>query len=191
MDVGSPICSVVPSVDARVYEVLAGTTAPLSMRAVARRAGASVGAVQAVCRRLIAAGIVAEAPGGVVLNHEHIAAGPIIALARLRSTLVERMRSWVDDLDIAPQLVGLFGSTARGDGDASSDIDVVVVWEREGQSIGGELSGAVGRWTGNDVHVLEITLADVGRLRDAGESLLTTINEDLVVVSGESRAVAA
>lgn len=71
----------------------------------------------------------------------------------------------------------------------SSDIDVVVVWECEGQPIGGEFAAAVGRWTGNNIHVLEITRADVGRLHSASESLLTTINEDLVVVSGDRQAV--
>jgi hypothetical protein len=64
----------------------------------------------------------------VVLNRGHIFAEPLYALVRARGQLIKRLSEelarW-DELAAA----WLFGSAARGDGDRSSDIDLLLVAE--------------------------------------------------------------
>lgn len=59
MDLGHPLRAVVPSLDASVLEVLAGTTRPLSGREVAKLAGkGSPSGVRLVLQRLVKHGLV-------------------------------------------------------------------------------------------------------------------------------------
>jgi predicted nucleotidyltransferase len=61
------------------------------------------------------------------LNHDHIAAGIAVALAGLRSELWKRLREELRNWHPKPLYASVFGSAARGDGDESSDIDVLLV----------------------------------------------------------------
>ena len=119
----------------------------------------SVDGVRKVLLRLTEQGIVAAEPAGRAylyrLNRDHLAAGPIEALARLREALVERLRaelaSWA-----APATYGaLFGSAVRADMRLDSDLDLLLVrpdhahspvWSDQVTA----LSLAATRWTGND-----------------------------------------
>ncbi|HEY4810856.1 MAG TPA: nucleotidyltransferase domain-containing protein, partial [Solirubrobacteraceae bacterium] len=61
------------------------------------------------------------------LNREHLAAPAVLALAGLRGALFNRIERELKTWQIAPVHVSLFGSTARGDGDTHSDIDLFIV----------------------------------------------------------------
>ena len=74
-------------------------------------------------------GVVRAVPGRYVLDRDHIAAPAIELLASLHGELISRIRKTLERWPIAPQLVGLFGSAARRDGDADSDIDVLVSFD--------------------------------------------------------------
>jgi hypothetical protein len=88
VNVSLPLRSVVPTVDAPVLAVLAGTTRPLTGRRIARLAKASHGAVNAVLARLTRAGIVdAEQHGHATLyvaNRDNLAWPGVQILADLR-----------------------------------------------------------------------------------------------------------
>ncbi|MHB8188144.1 MAG: nucleotidyltransferase domain-containing protein [Dermatophilaceae bacterium] len=58
-------------------------------------------------------------------NRDHLAAGPVVELAQLASTLVERLKGLIRSWQVQPQHAYLFGSAARQDGDASSDVDIL------------------------------------------------------------------
>lgn len=61
------------------------------------------------------------------LNREHLAAAAIDELATLRSRLLAAMRDHLASWRPAPWAAWLFGSTARSDGSAESDLDVLIV----------------------------------------------------------------
>ncbi len=132
MDISQPIRAVIPTLDGPVLVVLAGTRRPLTTLEIHRlaRVGSSQG-VRRALERLASQGVVRGDHRGnaiyYVANRDHVAWPAIEILARLRATLrerlVEEMRRW----EIQPIHGSLFGSAARGDGDATSDIDILLV----------------------------------------------------------------
>jgi len=171
MHVAHPIRGVIPSLDGPVIEVLAGTTRTLTGREVHRLAGVgSVRGVRLVLARLVAQGLViAEERGGAILyvgNRDHLAWSALESLAHVRSTLLDRIAADVAAWPIAPAHVSLFGSAARGDGDAASDIDLLIVhpervgtldrWDEQVD----RLREGVHAWTGNRCQAV-----DIGRTR--------------------------
>lgn len=191
MDVSSPISSVIPSLDGPVLGALAGTTTPLNLTQVHRlaRRGSLTG-VRRVLVRMSAVGIVAEVPGGYVLNRDHVASSAIESLARLWGGCVDRIRATVAEWPEEPALVGIFGSAARRDGDEFSDVDILVVSnDADADHRSADLADAVERWTGNAAHVVTVTPADLRRMRRAREPVLDEWDRDLVVVAGSAAAL--
>ncbi|MGH3951279.1 MAG: nucleotidyltransferase domain-containing protein [Pseudonocardiaceae bacterium] len=186
MDVSKPISSVIPSLDGPVLGALAGTTMPLNLTEVHRLAGeGSLSGVRRVLVRLVGTGLVNEVPGGYVLNRDHVAAPVAEALTRLWGECIDRIRSAIRAWPESPRLVGVYGSAARRDGDEDSDIDLLVVCDHVGVAErGADLADAVQRWTGNPVHVVMLTSADLRRIRRARERVLEEWDRDLVVIEG-------
>lgn len=186
-----PIKTVVPSLDGPVLAALAGTTAPMELATVHARAGrGSKSGVRSVLLRLVDEGIVLAVPGGYLLNRDHLAAPAVDLLATLHGELIRRMRGAVEAWSTRPRLVGMFGSAARRDGDARSDIDVLVISEDPDLDVRvDELAEQIRRWTGNRAQVIGATPAEIARLRRAKEPILAEWARDLVVVAGERAAI--
>lgn len=195
MDVSHPIRSLVPTLDGPVLEVLATTTRRLSGREVHRLAGTgSVRGIQLVLARLVAQGLVdAEEHTGAILyaaNRAHLAWPAVEHLAGLRSELFARIRDAAAGWPLQPLHVSVFGSAARRDGDASSDIDLLVVapddvpdrdaWQDQVDG----LRDDVRDWTGNRCQVMVV---DPPRLADhvaAGDPLVDGWLTDGVLLAG-------
>lgn len=192
-DVSMPITTVVPSLDGPVLNALAATASPLGLAAVHARAGrGSKSGVRSVLLRMVNEGLVLEVPGGYVLNRAHIAAPAVEMLAGLHGELIGRIRAAVEEWTTTPELVGMFGSTARRDGDTSSDIDVLVV--SDGPDLDDCVDGLVEqicRWTGNTAQVIGRTPKQIARLRRAKEPILAEWARDLIVIIGERNALGA
>lgn len=187
MDVSMPITTVVPSLDGPVLAALAGTTTPMKLASVHTRAGrGSKSGVRSVLLRMVDEGLVLEVPGGYVLNRDHLAAPAVELLAALHGELTSRIRGAVEEWPMPPALVGMFGSAARRDGDASSDIDVLVVSEDPDlHDRVDELADQIRRWTGNWAQIIGRTPKEITRLRRAKEPILAEWAQDLVVIAGE------
>lgn len=197
MDVSHPIRGIIPTLDAPVIEVLAGTTRGLSGREVHRLAGAgSVRGIQLVLARLAAQGLVRadEHPNATLYaaNRAHLAWPALEALVGLRGHLLTRLRETIAGWEIAPVHVSLFGSASRRDGGPDSDIDLLII-RPGGVAQGGEawlaqvdaLRDQVAAWTGNRCQAFEI---DPGRLSEhvaAGDPLVDGWLRDGVLLSGE------
>src|SRR4051794_26349472 len=133
MDVARPYAAVTGSgLEGEVLAVLAGTTRPLTGRQIARlaRNGSDRG-LRLALNRLAGQGLVdtMEARPAILysLNREHIAAPVALTLAELRGELFARIRGTIEQWELAPVHASVFGPAARGDGDAASDIDLLVV----------------------------------------------------------------
>jgi predicted nucleotidyltransferase len=198
MDVARPYAAVASGVEGEALMVLAGTTAPLTGRQIARlvRRGTSP-SVSAALERLTAQGIVHRQPAGRAylhtLNRDHIAAPAVVLLADLRSELLRRLRDAFERWDPAPMHASMFGSAARADGDAESDVDLLVVrplgideedsrWRAQFDA----LNDAVYAWTGNHAGVIELDEAEVERLRRDPPAIVGDLRADGIDLAGVS-----
>jgi len=86
------------------------------------------------------------------LNREHVAAKVVIAMSELRTDLWERTVRELEKWRVRPLYACVFGSAARGGGDAFSDIDLLLVRPStpteliEAQKSKSTM-GAMGMWT--------------------------------------------
>lgn len=179
--------SITGGLEGVALEVLAGTTGVLSLGDVHRLAGtASKSGIRKALMRLVANGVVDFVPGGYTLNREHLACDAVLQLAGLRGKLFDRIRdelgSWESDIVLA----GVFGSVARGEGDESSDIDLLIVGTGVSADSVGALSGRVFRWTGNECHVVVLTPAELKASKRANEQIVEFWRQDLVVLFGDA-----
>lgn len=196
MNVARPYSAVVPTVDGDVLFVLAGTTRPLTGRQIAAAAHrGSPRAVAAVLDRLVGQGLVLREEAGRAylhrLNREHVAAEAVQLLAELRTELLRRLREALAEWAIQPVSAALFGSTARGDGDAASDIDLLVVRtdavEVEDEQWRAQLEGLAERvlaWTGNHAAIVELAEAELPRLLGEEPPVVQDLRRDGVDLFG-------
>ena len=196
MDVSNGLSVVTPTLDAWVLRALVQTTRPLSGRQIARLVEhGSLGGVQKALARLVEQGIVlADAHPAATLftfNRDHLAARPVIELAKLASTLVERLEVFIRSWEVQPQHAYLFGSAARQDGDASSDVDILLVhaqgsqeqvnaWTQQVDDLGAKIR----LWTGNDAGILDISAVDLERMQVNGEAILDSWQREGIFLAG-------
>ncbi len=132
MDMRDPTRSITPTLDGPVLAVLASSGRPLTVGEVAAQTvrGSEIG-VRKCLARLVAQGLVRSTEMGRnrvhELNREHVAAPIATAMADLRLELWRRMRKEIDGWKPQPLCACIFGSAARGDGDADSDVDLLLV----------------------------------------------------------------
>jgi predicted nucleotidyltransferase len=187
------------SVEAEVLEVLARGESRMTGRQVSRmiehRAYESV---RRALDRLVEHGIVLRESAGRSHIHqlarEHIAAPSIIALANLRLALFARMRDAIAAWAHAPIAVVLFGSAARGDGVASSDIDLLVIRPSQVDIDDEAWRATIARfecdvhaWTGNSVEVIEYAEGDLAA--PGRRALLEDVVRDGIELGGSLAVV--
>lgn len=196
MDLANPILSVIPGAYGDVLAVLAHTDVELSGRRVASltRGPTSRRRVDTVLAELAHAGVVLvhEAPPAKLyrLNRDHVAAPGIEALASLRHTLLSRMRAQLTTWQVSPVAAWLFGSVARGDATATSDIDLLLIhppssgdddtWDGQVDC----LRELVRSWSGNQLEVLSLGVDELHQLRDRRERLIDELLSDAVLLAG-------
>jgi len=192
-----PIEAVVPGVQGRVLSVLAETTTDLNLRTIARLAGVSPAQASRVLPHLVELGIVErrEVPPSSLfrLVREHIAAGPLLALARMRDAMIEEMGRVAADLPVAPVSVIVFGSFTRGEADVQSDIDTVLIRPADLDESDEAWSASVEQWrtmvrrvSGNLVEVLEAGSDEIAAHLNSKRQIWRAIRRDGLVVYGLS-----
>lgn len=175
--------------------MLAETTAELNLRTIARLAGVSPAQASRVLPDLVRLGLVErrEAPPSALFAMvvDNIAARAVRALSRSREVVLEELGTLAGQLDPAPASVIVFGSFARGEADASSDLDVVFVRPAEVGEDDERWSAAVDAWraaarrlTGNPVEVLDVAQGDVSRRLRSRKPLWADVIRDGITVHG-------
>lgn len=199
MDLSHPLRTLVPTLDAVVLEVLAGTTRPLSAREVGRLVNrGSASGVRLVLQRLATQGLaVRESRTSAtfyVANRDHVAWPAIQQMLNLDNELEHRIRDLVREWAVAPVTLALFGSAARRDGSADSDIDIVLVepahheiaeeWDNQRH----ELAEAVERWTGNLVQIYDLDEDLLAAHIEANEPIVAQWRKDARTLVGRDLA---
>jgi len=196
VDLARPIAVVTPTLDGAVLSTLAATTGWASGAQVHRLGGAgSPDGVRRVLARLVHQGIVLadEHPHATLytLNRDHVAAGPIVGLTRLRTVVVERIEEAVALAPCPVLHASLFGSFARGEATADSDIDVLVVFDTDDPTTPDDravfldgLSTGVRRWTGNRADIVAATRSTLAEMVAAGDPLVASWRLDHVNLAG-------
>lgn len=200
MDLTNPIRSVIPSAHGAVLAVLARTEEPLSGRGVAQltRPPVSQRRVSEVLGELTRAGIVLREqrpPAHLyLLNHDHVSAAAIEALAQLWATLLNRIRAELQSWRVAPDAAWLFGSAARGEATSGSDIDILLVrpkrvsasadaraeWEVQTDT----LAEHVQVWSGNRCELLEMDAYELQSAVKRNDRLVRDLREHAVPLAG-------
>lgn len=192
MELNRPLATVTPTLDGDVLAVLAQHEASFTAGQLHRVLNHhSEEGIRKVLLRLTRQGIVHSNRVGNAysyqLNRQHLAAGPIIELARLPHTLLQRLEDRLGSWAFPPMYAAVFGSAARGTMTEGSDLDLLLVraddtpvdiWEEQV----GNLVAEVSSWTGNDTHPLEYTVSELTAARD--ESVLRDVLNEGLTVTG-------
>ncbi|MGW6282224.1 nucleotidyltransferase domain-containing protein [Kribbella sp. NPDC055071] len=159
------------------------------------RTPASPSGVQRVLDDLVDNGVVIAEPAGrarlYTLNRDHVAYQAIDLLARLREVLLERIKAEAETWALRAKAIWLFGSTARGQGDAQSDLDLLIVrpdeiddsdprWVEQVETLAAHAS----LWSGNSCEVVEYSAQEIQDLISHGERLITELRHDAVPITG-------
>ena len=196
MQVNRSLRVIAPTVSADVLGVLAGAEASFTPPEIHRLLGEhSVDGVRRALHGLVEQGIVRPARSGNAvryeLNRQHLAAPSVLALARLRDVLIERLQRRIEGWATQCTSAALFGSAATASMRPDSDIDLFVVrpnavtvddrvWRRQIDS----LEAKVAAWTGNDVRTLEYDEDEVAAGVRAGDRVLADIRDRGVLLAG-------
>lgn len=197
VDFQRPVEAVIPGVQGRILAILAETTGELNLRTIARLADVSSAQASRVLPELVALGLVErrEAPPSALFSlvEENVAARLVRELSRARARVLDELGTLAGEIEPRPNSVVVFGSLARGDADAQSDVDIVLVRpsgvdaddERWGSAIE-TWRTSVQRLTGNTVQVLEVDESEVGRRLRRPTELWSDVLREGVVVFGSS-----
>lgn len=195
VDLRSPAAAVLPALRARVLMVLARADAALTGRTVASLADGSVAGVAKVLAALVAGGLVERTDVGsaslYALNRNHLAAPAVETLANMRTNLFTRMHAHIAEFTHQPLNATVFGSVARGDGTADSDIDILLVrplsvdeddaaWADDAEQLG----RLVLAWTGNPLNVIDYGPREITPDSPQLRALLDSIESEGVLVHG-------
>ncbi|HEY7952071.1 MAG TPA: nucleotidyltransferase domain-containing protein [Solirubrobacteraceae bacterium] len=186
-----------PTLDGDVLATLARADIELSGRELARHIGhGSPEGVRRAADRLVRQGALLQRKAGSArlyrLNRDHLAAPWIEGLASMRQQLIERLRATIANWEQPAKIALLFGSVARGDATADSDLDLMVI-RRSGCDPDSdpwrtqllELEQAATAWTGNDARILEYGEEELPRL--GSEPLLKDVLRDGIELYGSLR----
>ena len=199
MDFVHPIEAVIPGAQGRVLAVLVETTAELNLRTLARLAGVSVAQASRVLPRLVELGLVErrEVPPSSQfrLVRSHVAARAVIELSRSGDTVLKIIGDSASRLPVPPASVIVFGSFARGEAGAESDLDICVVRPNDIGEDHDSWGVAIEGWrnelraiTGNSVELLEVSRDEAASRLAGNRQVWREIRREGVVVHGLSLA---
>jgi predicted nucleotidyltransferase len=190
-----PFATVTPTLDGDVLAVLAAHDVTFTTGQIHRVLNSfSEEGIRKVLARLVSQGVVLSERIGHTyayrLNTAHLAAKPIVELAKLFDTFLKRLEEELHGWQYSPVYAAVFGSAVRGTMTPDSDIDLLLVsatgtpeavWAQQVN----ELASAVTAWTGNDARVVEYAQIELKSART--EPMVQDVLEHGLTVAG-SRA---
>ena len=202
MDFFRPHAVAISDVDAAVIWALAYTVGPLSGRAVARSSGVPKTTASRALKRLVEHGLVVALGRGdaavtlYVLNEDHLAAEPVLALLDLRGALRRRIYQEIKGWKPRPEDAWLLGAAARAQGGTANAVFVLVVkppdvdqWPRRWAGQVRALEDRVRRWTGNEAIVMDVSREELECEVEEGGPLAEELEQGAVQVFGHGTYV--
>lgn len=199
MDWANTLRSVTHTVDAEVLRVLAGTHAALTGNQVCRLSGRSYAGVHAVLGRLVAEGLVSREQygrtGAYRLKRDHVIASGLLSMLAARESFEEGLLSLVGGWHIAPVSIAMFGSAARGEATAASDVDLLVVrddavseddatWRDQVTTLAMRAEALCG----NAAQIVELSRAELGEAVTSQQPLVASLRREARTIFGEDAA---
>jgi predicted nucleotidyltransferase len=198
MDFTRPVEALIPGAPGRLLGALARVDTELPVSRLASVAGVGRSRASAVLGTLAELGVVSRRQVGPVvlvrLERDNAAGQLVARLAGLRGIVIGRLRELARDLDPQPLSLTLFGSFARGDAGAESDIDILAVRpaEADGDRWPAGLTEFASRarvLTGNRVQVIDYDLDDLRhrytvREEEAGSQFWRSVTQDALTLAG-------
>jgi len=195
VELNHPFATVTPTLDGDVLAVLATQDVTFTTGQIHRILDRfSEEGIRKVLSRLVRQGVVSVERVGHTyayrLNTAHLAAEPIMALAKLFNKFLARLEAQLSGWDHPPVYAAVFGSAVRGTMTAESDLDLFLVRENDAPATEwarqiSELAVDVTAWTGNDARPVEYTIAELGAAR--AEPMVQEVLDHGLTVAG-SRA---
>lgn len=173
-----------------MLSVLVGTESGMGISQITRLAdrGSRQG-IALVLDRLTEQGLVLSQPANrgfmYRFNRDHVLAPAILCAADARQEIINRLTVAVRGL--SPVHGGVFGSFARGEAHAGSDIDVLLVFTSVDDDIIHRvqaLADDVRSWTGNRLEPLVLSLEQVVNGAKSGERIIRELLADSVTLHG-------
>lgn len=192
MELSRPGAELLGETEAGALRVLARISDPISGREVARRAGASASSTRRALERLTRSGLVHSRPSSHAVlysaNRDHLLWGAVhdllTAPARLEEELADFMQAHHRGVTLA-----LFGSVARGEATASSDVDLLLLLRddtdgAETEGLVDALTELVQRRTGNPAQVVALTHQQLQAMVTSGDPLIASLTADARTLAG-------
>ena len=197
MDLLFPLASVSPGLDSAALTVLAGADTAMSATQIQRVAGrGSRYGLVLVLERLTEHGLVLAIPAArgnlYQLNRDHVLAPFIESIVTARTMVYDRVADMSQCLIPTPNSVAIFGSVARGDATAESDLDLLIIasdtidvedetWVNQINAL--EQQARV--WTGNSIQVSTVTSRQLMSMVRAGAPIVDEWERDVKTIMGE------
>ena len=197
MDYTRPVQALIPGAQGQILGVLAETTAQLNLTTLSRLAGVSLAQASRVLPELVHLGLVerVEAPPSALfrLMDESLVGRLVRSMTDLRYRALGAVGDCTALHKPRPELVVVFGSFARGEADADSDLDVVIVRPADiddSDSVWAEsivtLNQDLARTLGNPVNILEVGAKELERRLKSRSELWRSIRNEGIVVYGDA-----
>lgn len=162
---------------AEILRLLFGVCQPeMHLRELVRQSGLSLGTIQQELRRLALTGVVAARRDGNRLyyraNQQHPIHPELHSLVLKTSGLASVLAEALKDGEI--ELAFVFGSVARGEARAGSDLDLMVIGPASLRRVAGMLSGAAGR-LGLEINPHVLSAGEFKARKRQGDHFLTAV----------------
>ena len=195
MNYVQPVEALIPGVQGRVLAALTRTEAEMTIRTVARLADVSPQQASVVIAGLVSQGIVSRREAGssalVCLDRENEAARVVIALSRLRESVTGRLCEFAHAISPPPESLIVFGSFARSETIATSDLDVLAIRAKGVPADDNDWIDSLGAWervarriAGNPVNMMVVSADEVPALLRRRSGPWRTIASEGVVLVG-------
>jgi predicted nucleotidyltransferase len=197
VDYSRPVEAIIPGATGRLLATLARVEAELPVSSLASIAGVGRTRASGIIGELSALGIVKRREIGrtvMVSLARRSAAGEVIdRLSHLGTEVIARLRSLATELEPAPETLLIFGSFARSEADAESDLDLLAVRSpsTDPEKWATALSAFAGQareLAGNRVQVLDYDLDDLRRkarpTAKVGREFWSALRRDAIVLAG-------